>query len=154
MPANLRPAFLWFVAALSVATGCGPAAGTLVPVSGKITIQGLPLPFGTITLVPNDDNATKPDTISRRGLGAKSQPNGTIGADGSYSLMTDGKPGAPQGIYKVTIFSIKPSTQEEGMKPPVWAASQDYSDASKSGLTLVVAEGRAAGAYNIALTKK
>jgi len=124
-------------------SGCGPAATKLVPVSGKITIQGEPLPWGTITLIPD---ATKGNT-------SKLQPLGKV-TDGTYTLETDGKPGAPLGAYRVTVSAIKPSTPEDGYKPPVWAASQDYLDQNKSGLTLTVVETPPPGAYDIALTKK
>jgi hypothetical protein len=125
-------------------TGCGPAAVKLVPVSGKITVQGAPLPYGNITLVPDAANGNQ----------TKLQPRATIGADGKYTLETDGKQGAPLGSYIVTISSVKPSTPEDGYKPPVWAASQDYMDPSKSGLGLTVIEGAHEGAYDFDLTKK
>lgn len=125
-------------------TGCGPQPEKLVPVSGKITIQDAPLPYGTVTLVPDAAAGNK----------SKLQPLGKITADGSYALETDGKPGAPVGAYLVGISSIKPSTPEDGYKPPVWAASQEYLDPNKSGLKLTVVESPAAGAYDIALTKK
>jgi hypothetical protein len=124
-------------------TGCGPAPAKLVPVSGKITIQGAPLPWGTITLYPD----------TTKGNSSTLQPFGTVAPDGSYSLNTDGKPGAPLGAYVVTISAAKPSTPGE-YKPPEWAASQDYLDRSKSGLSLTVVESPAAGAYDLALTKK
>lgn len=122
--------------------GCGPTPVKFVPVSGKITIQGAPLPYGTITLVPDAGNPTK------------LQPYGKVAADGSYTLESDGKPGAPVGVYRVGISSVKPSTPEDGYKPPVWAASQEYLDPNASGLKLTIVESPAPGAYDIALTKK
>ena len=130
--------------AMLLCLGCGPAPVKLVPVTGKVTIQGMPLPYGTITLVPNADS----------GNTGKSQPFGNVSAEGTYAIMTDGKPGAPLGAYRVTISATKLSTAADGNKPSVWAASQDYLDASKSGLTLMVVEAPAAGAYDIALTKR
>jgi hypothetical protein len=127
-----------------ICAGCGPKPEKLVPISGKITIQGEPLPYGTITLVPDVAAGNK----------TKLQPFGKVKADGSYSVETDGKPGAPVGPYLVGISSIKPSTPEDGYKPPVWAASQEYLDPNKSGLKLTVVESPAAGAYDIVLTKK
>lgn len=128
---------------LLLLTGCGPAPVKIVPVTGKITIQGAPLPWGTITLIPD----------TTKGNSSTLQPYGTISADGSYSLTTDGKPGAPLGAYVVTISAAKPSAPGE-YKPPEWAASQDYLDRNKSGLTLTVVEIPTPGAYNLALTKK
>lgn len=129
---------------LTISLGCGPAPTRLAPVSGKVTIQDAPLPYGRIVL--------KPDAA--QGNTFKGEPSGEIKADGTYALQTDGKPGAPVGAYRVAIFSIKPSTPEDGYKPPVWAASQEYSDPDKSGLTLNVVESPAAGAYDVQLTKK
>ena len=123
--------------------GCGPAAVKLVPVTGKVTIQGTPLPWGTITLYPD---ATK-------GNKSTLQSFGNVAADGTYSISTDGKPGAPVGAYAVTISAAKPSTPGE-YKPTEWAASPDYLDRSKSGLTLNVVESAPANAYDFALTKK
>lgn len=141
---SIRVAILSAFLSVALATGCGPNPEKLVPVSGKITIQSAPLPYGTITLVPDLAAGNK----------TKLQPLGKIGADGSFSLETDGKPGAPVGPYLVGISSIKPSTPEDGYKPPIWAASQEYLDPNKSGLKLNVVESPAAGAYDIPLTKK
>jgi hypothetical protein len=124
--------------------GCGPAEEKLVPVSGIITVQGMPLPYGTITLIPD----------AAQGNTSQHQPYGTVGSDGKFALQTDGKPGAPLGRYIVTISSVKPPTPEEGMKPAVFAASQDYLDPTKSGLTLDVVETPAAGVYDLKLDKK
>ena len=124
--------------------GCGPAPVKLAPVSGKVTIQDMPLPYGRIVL--------KPDVA--QGNKFAGEPSGEIKSDGTFTLETDGKPGAPLGVYRVAVFSIKASTQEDGYKPPVWAASQEYSDADKSGLTLTIVENPAADAYHIPLTKK
>lgn len=129
---------------LMMVGGCGPGEEKLVPVSGTVTIQGSPLPYGTVTLIPE----------GAAGNTSTSQPFGKVGSDGKYTVETNGKPGAPLGKYVVTVSSVKPSTPEEGMKPPVWAASQEYLDPSKSGLTLEVVEQAAAGAYDIKLEKK
>ena len=122
-------------------TGCGPKPEKLVPVSGKITIQGAPLPYGRLALTPGEGNTTK------------SQPIGKV-QDGTYTIETDGKPGAPVGAYRVAIFAIKESTQADGYKPPVWAASQEYSDPGKSGIILNVLETPSPNVYDIELTKK
>jgi len=131
------------VAVCVLITGCGSAAPKIVPVSGTVTILDAPLPYGTITLYPD----------AAKGNASKLQPLGTIGADGKYTLTTDGKPGAPVGSYLVTVSSVKPSQPGE-YKPPEFAASQDYLDQTKSGLTLDVVENPAPGAYDVKLTKK
>jgi hypothetical protein len=140
-----RCALLWLLGCVAlVLSGCGEKAVKVVPVSGTVTIQDAPLPYGNITLVPDAANGNQ----------TKLQPRGTIGADGKYTLESDGKPGAPLGKYLVGISAVKPSKQEDGYKPSERAASQDYMDASKSGLTLEVVENPAPGAYDVKLTKK
>lgn len=132
------------MALLAVTVGCGPAQTKLIPVSGKVTIQDEPLPYGRVVL--------KPDAA--QGNMFQGEPSGEIKSDGSYAVQTDGKPGAPLGAYRVTVFAIKPSMPEDGYQPPVWAASQKYSDPAKSGLSLNVVEHPAADAYDVKLTKK
>jgi hypothetical protein len=75
------------------AAGCG---GTkLVPVEGKVMMGNQPLTKGEVSYHPDVEggNTQKyPDL-----------PRGKIGADGTYTLSTSGKPGAPAGKYKVTV---------------------------------------------------
>ncbi len=87
---------LLLLAALSVA-GCGGAGGPeLLPVSGRLTLDGQPLPHKTIRFVP------EPGTP---GLGA----GATTDATGMYTLLaarpqaTRDMPGAPAGAYRVVV---------------------------------------------------
>ncbi|MCI0457369.1 MAG: hypothetical protein L0Z62_10405 [Gemmataceae bacterium] len=74
-------------------SGCGGSSSGLIPVAGKVTVDDKPLTKGTVAYHPED-----------KGQGKKT-PSGEIGADGSYQLYTEGKPGAPPGKYKVTVVS-------------------------------------------------
>jgi hypothetical protein len=71
-----------------------PALGKLVPVQGKITMpDGKPLSHGRVSFVPIDMQPGVPTPT----------PEGNIEEDGSYTLSTYDKPGAPPGKYRVVL---------------------------------------------------
>src|SRR6266851_143305 len=78
--------------------GCG--GPRLEPVTGKVTVNGSPLTAGLVTFAPD---ASKGNTTNLAALGK-------IGEDGSYTLTTDGKSGAPAGWYKVSVSTDIPPT--------------------------------------------
>jgi len=85
---------------LPIAIGCpGPKPlGKPVPVKGKITYQGKPAPAGcVITFIHSERNFPA---------------SAEIAADGSYTLLFNGKPEVPVGTYKVSVT------------PPAAAAAQ------------------------------
>ncbi len=76
---------------LLVPFGCGPAKPSVYSVSGKVTVDGKPLPDVEIFFI---------------GTGQNSQNyKGKTGADGSYSLSNpdDGRSGAQAGKYKIVL---------------------------------------------------
>jgi hypothetical protein len=77
------------------ATGCdsGPA---LLPVTGKITVDGQPAAGATLLFHPTSKSN-------------KLVSSATSGADGTFSIITDTKPGIPAGEYKVTATYPDPS---------------------------------------------
>jgi hypothetical protein len=77
--------------------GCGNGV-PLHPASGKISSGGVALAGGAVTLTPDASKGNK----------SPASPTGQIGSDGAFTLMTDGKPGAPLGWYKVTVFADTP----------------------------------------------
>jgi hypothetical protein len=107
--------------------GCGPENATLYPVRGKVTMGGKPLADCSIQFaVP----------------GTRHTFNSQIGADGTYSLIAaDGRPGAPQGKYKV-VLQMSPQaqvrltmsgTQPDSVRPRrVTLFPEDYSTAETS----------------------
>lgn len=118
--------------------GCGPGPSEkLYPVKGTVTIDGAPLPAGTVTLFRGGDTAGP--LIS-----------GSIGADGTYSLQTEDKAGAPKGDYQVAVFA---SIAKDSTSPPEELAPARYNDPTKSGLKITVSESPPAGAYDLQLTK-
>src|SRR5262245_52363280 len=73
--------------------GCG-ADDNLVPVEGRVLLQGQPLSglSGSVTFVPD---SSKGNTSSASAVGEI--------AEGRYRLSTRGKPGAAPGWYKVVV---------------------------------------------------
>jgi hypothetical protein len=69
-------------------------------------------------------------------------PEGKIESDGSYSLRTLGKRGAPPGKYRV---SIDPGGDKD-IRP---LFDPTYSSSAKSPLEIEVGENKPAGAYDL-----
>src|SRR5262245_6775858 len=87
-PSRLRAAFApFFCAVVALASGCGGSVGSLHEVKGKVTIDGNPMSGGSVRFVPDTAKGNK------SGL----EPVGVIGTDGTYTVATAGKPGAPEG---------------------------------------------------------
>lgn len=129
------------VALLMVLTlaGCGKSVetGTL---TGKVTYKGQPLEFGSVMLQPKDGGP-----VAR----------GTIGADGTYSMAIDGKPGAPIGVnqVRVTCFTSQRPGADSGGEKSVGDSliPERYSRFSSSGLLVEVRPGENPP-YDIELT--
>jgi hypothetical protein len=87
---------LWAAAVLAAAGGCGDGGPVLVPVHGRVTLDGRPLAGKTVKFVPD------PGTP---GLGA----GATTNAEGAYTLLstkpgaTRDTPGTPAGAYRVVV---------------------------------------------------
>lgn len=120
-------------AALAVgAAGCGesrPEVGVpTYPVQGKVVLAGgEPLTSGVVVFV--SDGAQTPSV------------SGTLGPDGSYTMMTDGVvAGAPAGEYKVRV-EIDPDATSAAKAPKKRGGlpfPAKYSKESSSGLTATV----------------
>ncbi len=145
--------FLLLAAAVTV-LGCGPSGPKLVPVSGKVTLDGTPLKSGTVTLVAD---ASKNNT--QKGI-----PAGAIGPDGTYKISTEGKNGAPLGWYKVTVATSFPGAMGANTAPlmsstPAKAPegaiviNPKYTDQTKTDLSVEVVANPQPGAYDLKLSK-
>jgi len=74
--------------------GCGKTPEKLYPVSGVVTVGGEPLNGGSVQFeMKNKGEAS----------GKVFTASGEIGEDGSYELLTFGKPGAPAGEHRVWV---------------------------------------------------
>jgi hypothetical protein len=78
--------------------------GKLVPVKGKVTYNGKPAPAGcTITFLHSERNLPA---------------SGEIAADGTYTLLFNGKPAVPMGAYKVSVTSPAAAAAEAASANP------------------------------------
>ena len=133
------------VAFLLPLLGCGGDGPALVPVEGKVTLDGVPLPKGSVRLQPDK---AKGNTFG-------SEPVGEIVADGSFKIMVNGKSGAPVGWYKVGVngagSEIPDSTKPLANKSPV---AVRFADPATSNLSVEVVPAAAAGAYDFKVSAK
>jgi hypothetical protein len=99
------PRFL-FVPLLFLAAGCGREP-QLVPVSGRVTLNGTPLEGAAVYFQPSN--------------GAGLMPFGRTDADGRYTLRVEEirGVGAAVGNYRVVITKVgKDEYTKDGWKPP------------------------------------
>jgi hypothetical protein len=124
--------------------GCGDKSGVgaTVPVAGKVTVGGQPLAKGSVSF--------KPDTA--KGNTSKFEPSSDIDASGGYSLLTNGKPGAPAGWYKVTVVAEE-AVDSTNPKPPKSLVSVKYKDPETTPLSVEVKAGASPDAYELKVTK-
>lgn len=106
-------------AALVGLTGCGDGGPKIVPVSGTVTIDGQPLTYGHIQVLPT---GWRPAT-SR------------IGPDGRFTLTTTvAGDGCAVGTHAVAVLAGE-SVSPEATK---WHAPKKYADSGTSNLTVTI----------------
>lgn len=109
-------------AACIIASGCGDGLPPRVPVSGKVTIDGQPVTFGSIRFVPAEG-----------GRLATAQ----IGKDGSFTLtaykLNDG---CVPGTHHVAVYAVEEVNDTMGR----WYVPRKYSMANSSGLNYTITE--------------
>jgi len=76
---------------LGVLLACLACSGGLKPARGKVTYKGQPIKGAVVVFVPRDARSNP------------HRPSGVTGEDGSYSLTTGTREGAPAGEYVVTV---------------------------------------------------
>lgn len=133
----------WFLPGLLLLLGCNSDphnVGKTFPVQGRVTLNGKPLPTGTVIFHPD---AAKGNTIPHEG-------RSLIDADGGYRLQTADRDGVPPGWYRVAVMASKPTTGHSHA-PPQWLVPLKYLDHRKSGLTCEVVADPAEGAYDLKL---
>jgi hypothetical protein len=120
--------------------GCsGSKKLNLAPVSGTVKVGGAPLTSGQITFVP----------ASKEQEGTLAA--GTIGADGTYTISSGGKSGAPLGNYKITITPSMVPTGDG--KPPTVPFNTKYQSVATTPLAKEVIANPEAGRYDFNLDK-
>jgi hypothetical protein len=121
-------------------SGCGPSGPKLVPVQGTVTLtDGTPVAYGHIILHPD----------ASRGNASKEVCQGTI-QDGSYTVLTGARKGAPVGAYRVSIEAAK-EVDPNNPYFTEWLADERYVDPDRSNLTLEVVENPEPGRYDFKL---
>ncbi len=80
------------IAVLFLAAGCADRP-TLVPVSGRVTVEGQPVTAGSVTLYPAEGNAYRKDN-----------PSSLLQTDGTFSFKTyPYGEGVSPGLYTMTL---------------------------------------------------
>jgi hypothetical protein len=123
--------------------GCGGSTSKLVPVVGKVTVDGKPLTTGSVSFRPEKGSANS------------EQPGGEIDEEGTYRLFTAGKEGAPPGRYRVLVVAVDPNDLKKkfpyGKRTSY--VNQKYTDPKTTDVTVEVTPSPAPGAYDLKLTK-
>jgi hypothetical protein len=134
--------------ALALLAGCG-GSQSLVPVEGKVLVEGRPLTKGTLVFWPDKG----------KGNAAPAPAMGTVAADGSFKLTTAGRPGVPPGWYRVTASPPPaadpsqplPSKPRRTIMPRRFNAR--YEDPARTNLIVEVVASPPAGGYALALKR-
>ena len=128
---------LWACGLIAL-VGCGGLR--VVPVSGKVTLDGKPLKGAVVSF--NPDQA--------KGNNQRVSSTGRINQDGQYEIYTDDgskvRKGAPLGWYKVTFLTGLPGSA------PVEIDSK-YLDVGKTPLSVEVVADPEPNAYDFKVTK-
>lgn len=124
--------------------GCGSKEDDvqLVPVSGKVTFENKPLPYGSVTFYPD----------KAKGNNSKKIGEGRIEGEGTYTLSTAGKAGIAAGWYKVTVNNSGTSDPAQA-KMKLVQFRQDYNDVKSTPLSKEVKENAPAGSYDLTVTR-
>jgi hypothetical protein len=124
-------------ALLAFTVGCqGKPEVPLFPVQGQVTVEKVPLTSGIVGLHPDADHGNASKVIAW----------GTLDEKGTYSVFTEGRPGAPLGQYKVTVIVLTPPEDARAPLP-----NAIYKKATTTDQHFEVTELPAPGAYDLHL---
>lgn len=144
-----RLVYLAALVALGPVSGCGQKLPPLAPVSGKVTVDGQPLTAGQVTLIPDVIISKQETKIETQTPGVSI---GQIDSTGAYKIVTNGKPGAPPGKYKVTVTPpMIPSSDSKSA--PAGGFNRKYSKARETPLRIEVVPDAPPGKYDLKLSK-
>jgi hypothetical protein len=131
-----------------VLRGRSAGDGSVVPVEGRVLVNGKPLAIeegqiGKVWFYP-----------ASGGQGSSSSPPyAEIGRDGCYNLSTGGKPGVPPGRYRVMLIATAPSDPKRPFHRRRSLIPPRYCAVETSGLVVEVVANPPAGAYDLRLKK-
>jgi hypothetical protein len=109
--------------------GCGSSGPTLIPVNGRVTLDGKPVADAAVGLIPIDGGP---------------MASGVTNADGVFHLSTGNQPGAVPGEHAATVTKVEEiGYNKDGSVGPrglrsVWHVPQKYSRRETSGLKATV----------------
>jgi hypothetical protein len=143
---HLRFRVLWLSAAMLIGSGgCGDhySLPTTYPVTGKVLLpDGKPLTSGRIMFVSKESGLTF---------------GGPIGSDGTYTLKTDARDGAPEGNYKVRVeideTSMPHANAVKGKRSLQLPFANKFTDEDASQLTATVKPDQSSNQFEFKLTK-
>lgn len=120
--------------------GCGDSGPPLIPIQGKVFINGRPASEGGVTFNSVDNQML--------------QLAGAIQADGTYVILHNRQQGAPQGQYIVTVLVTETAKTAAGNYTglPKTISNQKFSNPATTPLKVEVKEGNAADAYDLQVT--
>ncbi|MGD9128656.1 MAG: hypothetical protein PVH19_14870 [Planctomycetia bacterium] len=103
---------------MATTIGCSDGRPTRIPVSGQVLIDGKPLTFGVVRVVPANDRVA----------------TATIQPDGHFTLKTfeDGD-GIVAGTHPVAVIASEQVVSDKKYK---WHAPKKYARAKTSGLSV------------------
>lgn len=113
----VRLACLGLLALMALGCDRGPE---LIPVSGQVLIDGKPLTYGAIRLVPATGRPAYSD----------------LDSDGRFKLVTDEVEGVAQGTHTVEIAAVEPISEYQNK----YHAPEKYGSAATSGLSVTITE--------------
>lgn len=120
--------------------GCGDNGPPLIPVQGKVFINGKPATEGGVTFRRVDNQML--------------QLAGAIQPDGTYVMLHNRQQGAPQGQYTVTVLVTETAKKADGTYTglPKAISNQKFSNPATTPFKVEVKEGNAAEAYDLQVT--
>lgn len=125
---------VWVIAALISLAGCGRSE--FARLSGKITLDGQPLPDANITFFNDSDG-----------------PNGygQVDSDGSYVAKTGGQTGLKPGKYRISAVAYQPEVivSRAVAKTPKPITPARYINPDTSGFSYTLTD--SGGSYDIEL---
>ena len=126
----------------------GCSAPILPPVSGQLLLDDKPItPDKTKTAIIN----FHPD--SSKGNTAKSIAVATVSETGQYTLNFSGKPGIPEGWYKVTVNYSEPTNPKDPYSIPKQLISGKFSAKDTTPLSVEVKANAPPSNYELKVTK-
>jgi hypothetical protein len=130
---------------VALVVGCAPdPVGPVVPVTGKVLLDGGPLTTGAVVFHPD----------ANKGNATLHEPRGQVDAQGNYTIFTADRAGAPPGWYRVSVISqTSTATEENPYSTPTSNIAAKYGDPNTSGLVVEVKAEADPSAYNLKVTK-